>query len=200
MITTIETTFTGWLTDAKNRLASVGIGGFAFNTIWNLFLCFFGYRFYRFAITACGFLLGGVGSYALLGAYTQIEDPVKLIVAIVIGAAVAVIAYVLYKVGVFLLVGVSVFFTLFAVLGETSINDTTLVIVALIFGLACAILSVKFMKPLIIVSTGLAGGQGTVQAVCGILGVTSSTALMILGIAVGALGIWFQFKNDKRMK
>ncbi len=200
MIATIENTIRNWLLQIQERLASIGIGGFALTTLWNLFICFFGYRFYRVCITIFGFLFGTAVSYGLLSSYTQVQDPLKLIIAVAIGAVIAALAYVLYKLGVFVMVLVCLFFASVMLLSETGMDSTTMLILSLAIGVVFAILSVKYMKPILILSTGLAGGQGTVKVICDMIGMNNSIALTILGIAVGVLGIWFQFKNDKGMK
>jgi len=196
---TIGSSINQWFSEVGSRLAGMGTAGIILGAVWNLFVCFFGYRFYRVVITICGFLVGAVASYFLLGSYTSIDKNVLLILSLVIGVVVALLAYVLYRIGIFLLVAAAMFFTLSGLLGSTLKDQSMVLIICVAAALILAILSVKFMKPIMILSSGLAGGLGTVKIVGSVLGLSNPTALTAVGIVLAAVGIWFQFKNDAKL-
>ncbi|NCB34320.1 MAG: TMEM198/TM7SF3 family protein, partial [Erysipelotrichia bacterium] len=178
MIAAIENIIRQWIDTIQQKLPLVGIGGFAFSILWNLFICFFGYRFYRACMTILGFLFGTALSYGLLSAYTQLQDPIRLILSLAGGAVIAAAAYLLYRISVFILVLLCLFFVSMTLLGQTGINSTTVMIISLAVGIVFAILSVKYMKPILIVATALAGGQGTVKTLCDIIGMNNSIAMI----------------------
>ena len=196
---TIKNGISSWISEVESRLAGMGTAGVILGAVWNLFVCFFGYRFYRVVITICGFLFGALVSYFLIGKYAAIDQTVLLILALAIGVVVALIAYVLYRAGIFLLVAAAMFFILSGLMSVTAANQNMVFLISGIIALVCAILSVKFMKQIMIFSSGLAGGFGTVKIIGTVLGLSSQMALTAVSLILAAAGIWFQLRNDAKL-
>jgi hypothetical protein len=122
------------------------------------FICFFGYRLLRVTLAVAGFLFGaGLGWFVTAG-ISGIAPLVVLVIVLAAGALGAVLAALVYKVGVFLLgAGVGAMLALFAFAGSGG-TATALVIgaVALVFGIVTVLLE----RAMVTVLTALAGAWG----------------------------------------
>ena len=118
--------------------------------------CFFGFKLTKIYLGICGFLAGGILGIVLAVA----KDEAKfLLLGIVLAIVFAVLAYKLYKLGVFVMTFVNGFIVGFLV-GAAIFKDTKKgVVVGIILGLITGIVSIIFVKPTIIISTSISFGD-----------------------------------------
>jgi len=132
-----------------------------------LFLCFLGYRFFRPMLFLAGFALFGLIAY--IGAINisplqpgnTLQMTIYLVVIVVIGLVGGILMAVFWKLGLFALGLIGGFFLAMFVLAlipsgvipSPIISAIVIVVVALI----CAILVFKFERPMVIISTAVAG-------------------------------------------
>ncbi|MFO7675186.1 MAG: DUF4203 domain-containing protein [bacterium] len=122
------------------------------------FVCFFGYRLLRVTLGVAGFTVGaGLGWFVGSG-ITGIAPVVTLLIALAGGALGAVLAVVIFKVGVFLLgAGIGAMLALFVFAGSGGTGSALAVgAVALVFG----VVTVFLERAMVTVLTALAGAWG----------------------------------------
>ena len=155
--------------------------------------CFFGYRIFRVITALVGFIVGAaIGG--VLGFFTA-QQLGALIGGLVVGILGGLLAFKLYKLGVFVIC----FFAgaaLGLVLGAAAGDQSMAFAFAGIAGLALGVLGVILTGPLIIISTAIGGGMS-----CGMsLGtIMSNMGLgLLLGVVLSIVGILLQFYMEKK--
>lgn len=60
-------------------------------------------------------------------------------------------------------------------------------------------IAVKFVRPAVIVSSGIHGGISLAGAILSAIGLKDQTMALVTGIALAIVGILFQFANTRKM-
>lgn len=155
--------------------------------------CFLGYRLMKLWIAVIGFLVGALLGYTLAGLFTD-TFWILLVSALAGGGILALIAFRLYLAGVFLYALITAYGFMAGLLGHEKWWTLMLcVIVALVVG----ILAVKFVRPVIIVTTAISGGFTAVNEVMGWLSVGDIRIVYGLALILAAVGILVQFRGKK---
>ena len=169
--------------------------------IFAIITCFLGLKMYRVWLAVGGLLLGAV--IGLVGASIyHVTSWAALGAALVCGAIAALIAYKLYKAGVFLFcwgAGTSLAAMLLAsVIANELVSGGISLAVGLVFG----IIGVIYSEPIIIIVTGLQGGFGIALAGGGLLALSEKQGLLILlaGVVLSIVGIMVQFAIEGRRR
>lgn len=158
-------------------------------------VCFFGLKLIKLLGALVGFLLGA-SLGAVGGLMAGLTGPVLAGVILGAGIVLGVLSWFLYRVGIFLLV-FSEILGLGIVLGGT--ETPVAAIAAAVIGLILAILAVRFIEPVVIVVTGLAGGFSAGMNVVDLTGVAlPGWAGLLAGIVIAILGIMVQFMMQSR--
>jgi hypothetical protein len=158
--------------------------------------CFFGYKLLKLWIGLTGFLIGAIAGYGITWYFT--ENVAYSLIATLIGAIlVAFLSYKIYLLGVFLLAGVGVYFLCTSYLPLTG---ALLPIASAAIGLIVAILAVHYMRPAIIVITGLQNGLLAVGALFHLVPTLDQALILPLGVGLGMIGAAFQFLTTKAKK
>lgn len=171
--------------------AMVALGAFL---IFGILNCVLGYRLLRFWMMLGGFFVGA--AFGFFGAYTMEVTERIWYLAAMVGAGVlfAVIAFLIYKAGVFML-GAGIGWTLSIYI----IHPTTSAAFfgCILIGVALGSLAVKFCREVLIVATSLIGGvmSGLSLARLGGLAEIPYGVGMSLGFAL--LGVLIQFAINK---
>ena len=174
-------------------------------------ICFFGYRLLRFTLGLAGFAVGLALGLAVAGLVHGASQVFTIVIGIVCGILGAVIATLLYKVGVFLLgAGAGV---LVASIILTGIGWHYPMLVRVIAAVAGGILTLMVERPLVSILSAFAGAWGIVLGAFQLLGWYHVTAvaksppanygLMIVSwLVVGIIGAGGQLrkKEDGRTK
>lgn len=160
-----------------------------------ILVCFFGLKLIKLLGALIGFMLGA-GLGAVGGLVAGLTGPVLAGVILGAGIVLGVLSWFLYRVGIFLLV----FFETLGmgiVIGGT--GSPVVVIAAVVVGLILAILAVKYIEPVVIIVTGLAGGFSAGMNVVDLTGIVlPGWAGLLAGIVIAVLGIMVQFMMHSR--
>jgi len=162
--------------------------------VFGLLNCVLGYRLLRFWVMLFGFAAGALAGFLIV---RRLEVPQKIIylgAMVGLGIILAVIAFLIYKAGIFLLA---------AGLGMTAgiyfFRPTTsaMFFLCILMGVALGILSVRYSRGVIIIATSLMGG-----AIAGLsLGKIGSLPEIPYGIGMSAgfalLGMLVQFTINR---
>lgn len=172
-------------------------------------VCFFGYRLLRFTLALSGFAAGLVLGLTVARLFPGASQVLTLVVGIVCGILGAVVATVLYKVGVFLLG--AVVGLLFASIILTATGWQQPMLVRVIAAVAGGILTLIVERPLVSILSAFAGAWGIVFGAFQLFGwyhVTAVTksppanyGLMIVGwLVLGFIGTGVQLRSGVRHK
>ena len=167
---------------------------FAVILVFGVLNCILGYRLLRFWMMLGGFLVGGGLALVVVHTMGIQEKSTMLIAALGSGVAFAVIAFLIYKAGVFILAAgigwaVSIYF-----LHPTS---SAVFFACILIGVALGSMAVKYCREVLIVATSLIGGimAGVSLAQLGNLADIPYGLGMSVGFAV--LGMLIQFAINK---
>lgn len=156
--------------------------------------CIFGYRLLRFWVMLAGFMLGA--GVALIFMYsTGMYDKMQYLMGMLIsGIVLGLLAFLIYKVGIFVLgAAIGLFLSIYILHPTTS----AVFFVCMLAGVGLGSVGVKFCREVIIVATSLMGGlfAGVSLAKISVLEQIPYGVLMSLGFAV--LGMVIQFAINK---
>lgn len=154
--------------------------------------CFFGYKLNKTLIAIFGLIIGFKLGITYLPSMLSDQTLIYIISAI-IAVAVGIISYKLYLVGVFLLCALAAF-----ILCENlNLQENIQLIISIIAGLIAGILGVKFTRPLMIISTALAGSAAFIENILLLFNIKNDIISIILFIFVAILGMCYQFKQKE---
>ena len=162
--------------------------------VFGLLNCVLGYRLLRFWVMLFGFAAGALAGFLIVRRLEVSQKIIYLGAMVGLGIILAVIAFLIYKVGIFLLA---------AGLGLTAgiyfLRPTTsaMFFLCILMGVVLGVLSVRFSRGVIIIATSLMGG-----AIAGLsLGKIGSLPEIPYGIGMSAgfalLGILVQFTINR---
>ncbi|MDO4336668.1 MAG: DUF4203 domain-containing protein [Eubacteriales bacterium] len=173
-------------------LAAMGIFGILL--VFGILNCVLGYRLLRFWMMLFGFVLGaGIG---LAGAYTMGVDShyIYLAVMLILGVLLAVVAFLSYKAGIFIIgMGIGLVLSIYLLHPTTS----SVFFVCILIGVGLGTLAMRYAREVIIVGTSLLGGvlAGISLARIGSLEEIPYGVGMSIGFAL--LGMLIQFATNK---
>ena len=157
----------------------------------SIITCFFGYKLNKTLIAILGLIIGfNLGVTYLPNLIT--DQQVTYIISAIIALITGMISYKLYLVGVFLLCSLSAFI----LSGNLNLSENIQIIVSIVFGLIAGVLGVKFTKPIMIISTSLAGASTLIESSLTLFNFQNNTLEIILFIIITILGIMYQFKQN----
>ena len=135
-----------------------GVAAAALAIVLGTLICFFGYRLLRVTLAVAGFLLGAGLGWFFASAIVGIVPVVVIIITLVTGILGAVLAAVVFKLGVFLLgAGAGALLAGFFLAGLTGTTGTVVVIaVAVLAG----VVTVLLQRVMVSILTALAGAWG----------------------------------------
>lgn len=177
----------------KDFFANVGTIGLAISLLMSLASCFLGYKLMKIWIAVAGFVLGFVLGDAVC-AFLKVESfGVFFLIGAVVGIALAILSFKLYKAGVFLLGAVLGGGITLLVLGTA----TWWYILAIIFaGIAIGALAVVAAKPVVILSSSISGGLSALQSAGALFALSALTGNASAIILWG--GVAVQFMTNKK--
>ncbi len=174
-----------------------------FTAAFYLLQCFWGYKFIKAYIAISGFVVGFMAGFFISFDYYTADAYVPTVIGIVAGAVLAVIAFKLYLLGVFILCGAlaasAVSRLPFGSEGSDNIVKIALCVIAFII---VGILAVKFAKMCIILVTAIGGAINAINIISTPVQVLDeNTLIRIAAIAIlSAAGIIVQriiTKNER---
>ena len=183
-------------TRTTSVLDSVSMIGFAALLVLGVINCLLGYRLLRFWMMLFGFIIGsGIG---LGAAYTMGIQEKYMYAVIMIGIWIllAVIAFISYKVGIFVIgagIGLG--------LGIYVFHPTTSLVFffCILLGVGLGVLAMKWAKAVLIVGTSLLGGIMAGFSLAKLGGLSDIPYGLGLSVLCTALGILVQFATNRRI-
>lgn len=161
--------------------------------VFALLNCFFGYALRKLWSVIPGFFLGAAAGYAA-GTYTNQTTTITLALAVGTGLLTAIIAFVLYRIGLFLLICGLVGFCLWHLVNPNDITGYGLVaLVAFVIGLIC----VPFERISVILVTSICGALTTIRMAYFFKDLDLNMMFWIVSAILAAAGMLFQFKPWK---
>ncbi len=165
--------------------------------------CFFGYRYLRAWMALMGFLLGYVLGEAVGVSFVGAESYYRFLAGAVGGLLVALLAYKLYLIGVFLYCGSIASIAMMQVqFGEDTLMQVIRTVLCVAVFIAAGYLAVKLEKPVVILVTVVSGATAAMSALGKISEsvakdpkVFSAVYLALIGI-----GIVVQLINTRNME
>ena len=154
--------------------------------------CFFGYRLNKTLIAIFGLIIGFELGITYLPNFLS-DQTIIYIISTVLAIVVGIISYNLYLVGVFLLCALAVYI----LCGNLGLDENIKTIIGVIAGIIAGILGVKFTRPLIIISTSLAGATTIIENVFSLLNIQNNIFELLLFLIIAILGITYQFKQKE---
>lgn len=159
-----------------------------------LLIGFLGWKIVRVWAAAAGFVLGFILG-VLISAFAGLSGTGVLAAGVITAVVLAVLAAVLYRVGVFLIVFLSVCSLAIQILNP---QNGILLAVCLVIALVAAILSVRFVSVLTIFVTGIYGAVVAGTAVYELLPVRGELIRVLICIILAAGGIAVQLLLESR--
>lgn len=163
--------------------------------------CFFGFKLLKVWCTLTGFLIGSIVAFAITEHFSK-KPEVSTIVAVVAGAVLGFLAYKLYLAGVFVLcAGLSYLaYTLLVPAQTNEVLHWVLPVVGFVLAVVVGVLAIKFVHPVVVLSTGIGGGLSAAAGLLGIFGFQQGTAATVAGVLLAVLGIFVQLRTTGKPK
>ena len=164
--------------------------------------CFLGYKLLRVWFALIGFVIGMVAGYMLSYKYVS-NMVIPIIVGFLAGIIVGYIAYRVYLVGVFLMALVGTFGFIGQLLAHYNEPGWLWLSLTAVLAVVVAIVALKFVKPVIIISSALNGGVLMMSGIFKLLAIDAKHMIVLAAMLLAILGIMVQFfttKNSKPVK
>lgn len=168
----------------------------AITVIMALVNCFFGYRLLKFWVSLFGFVTGAGAGYFIADYFIH-NSIITVIAAIICGVVLMGLAFKVYLAGVFILCGALAYFALNEIMSP---DIWWKFVICIVLGLLIGLIAVKFVRPAVIVSSGIHGGISSVGAILTAAGLKDHTMAVVAGLVLALAGILFQFANTRRLE
>lgn len=173
----------------------LSVGVFAAMIVIGLLIGFFGLKLVKVIAALLGFLIGAGAGAAICGV-AGIDGIASAAVILVCAILLAVLSFLVYRLGVFVMIFICSLGVLASVI---PLQSTVIGIIELAVAFALAILAAVFAEPMIIVITGIAGGFLAGPAILDLAGITEPSWLRyVAGVVVAFLGLMVQFMMQSR--
>ena len=168
----------------------LSVGVFAAVIAIGILIGFFGLKLVKVVAAFLGFLIGA-GAGAGICAIAGIEGIASVAIILVCAILLAVLSFLVYRLGVFVMIFICSMGVLAAVI---PVQSSVITIVELAVALVLAILAAIFAEPMIIVITGIAGGFLAGPAILDLAGITDPSWLKYAaGVVLAFVGLMIQF-------
>lgn len=158
--------------------------------------CFFGYKLLKFWISLLGFLAGWLVGYMIVENFVE-NLSIAIVAGTVAGLISGFIVYRIYLAGVFCVALLAVLSLASLIPAEGKTLKLVLLIAGIIVGIIAGSFAVKFVRPVIIVSTAVQGAFVTVIEFQKIMKADSSLLLIISQGVLVLAGILVQIYTTR---
>lgn len=135
--------------------------------VFGILNCLLGYRLLRFWVMLVGFGTGAGGGWLLAEKMGMESRTTTLLMMVGIGIVLGIVAFLIYKYGIFLVAAGIVFAACLYLIHPTT---SFLFFVCVLAGTAAGVMGVRYAKEMIILGTSLLGGVISGISLCGLLG------------------------------
>ena len=176
-------------------VSSISMIGFAVLLIFGIINCVLGYRLLRFWMMLCGFVIGAGIGFGIAFSSGVTEKYMYAAFMVGVGVVIAVIAFVSYKIGLFILgagIGIG--------LGIYVFHPTTSLVFffCLLLGVGLGVLAMKQARVVLIVGTSLLGGAMAGFSAAKLGGLADIPYGIGLSAGFALLGMVIQFATNRR--
>lgn len=180
---------------AAHEKSTVGI---VIAIVCGLLTLFFGYKLLKLWIGVAGFFIGlilGGGVAALL----KVPATGIIISALVVAVLLACAAFFFYKAGVFLFAGITGFSLVTNLILGFNSNQKAwwIAAIGIAVGLIVGILAIKFVRPVIIISTSFSAASSLAFTICPLMGLTNFWLMAVVCVIMAVLGFVFQTRSTE---
>lgn len=161
--------------------------------------CFLGYRLLKLWVTLVGFVIGAVIGYFATVEYVN-NIGIAILTGLLGGMLIGFLAFRVYLLGVFLISFVLVFSMFLRIQAD---SETLMLLVlggGLIVALAVGIAAVKFVRPAVIIITGISGGLGAASDFLMLMKDKEPVHVLGAGVILAVSGILVQFLTTRKEK
>lgn len=167
------------------------LGGLAAFGILNVIL---GYRLLRFWMMLGGFAIGAGLGYLIVDMLELSDRNTILGICLGTGVALGLIAFLIYKAGIFMLgAGIGLTVSVYVFHPTTSASF----FVCILAGIGLGVLGVKFARPVVIFATSVMGGLLAGFSISKLVNIAQVPYGLLIGLGLAALGILIQFATNK---
>ncbi len=163
-----------------------------------LLQCFMGYKLLKLWVTLAGAAIGVIIGIIVGNVFIK-NATATTVLALVLLLVGGFLAFKVYKAGVFLLCGLTVYVLVMGILMSAAGTDAVwwMEVISIIAGIVAGILGVKFMRVFIILSTAIPNGLSAGASLMTMLKITGQVQIVIVGVVLAALGTLVQFVTTK---
>lgn len=163
-----------------------------------LLQCFMGYKLLKLWVTLAGAAIGVIIGIIVGNVFIK-NATATTVLALVLLLVGGFLAFKVYKAGVFLLCGLTVYVLVMGILMSAAGTDAVwwMEVISIIAGIVAGILGVKFMRVFIILSTAIPNGVSAGASLMTMLKITGQVQIVIVGVVLAALGTLVQFVTTK---
>lgn len=157
--------------------------------------CFFGYKLLRVFIAVETFLIGIVVG-GVVGHSLGLVTGLCVIIALICAVIFACVSFKIYLAGVFLTTaGIGCVLTYAAAVSLLQLKVASL-IMGIVFGIVVGLIAVRFVRPVVIILTSIAGGLCGAALLLQSCNIHQEWASIVVGIVCAVFGMVFQFKRN----
>ncbi len=161
--------------------------------IIGLIACFFGFSLRKIVVVIAWILMGYTISKGILINYVDEKELLEGM-SIIIGLILGVVSHELELISIFVAAG---FLCGNFAYQNLTLNSPVNIIIAVIVGIIAGALSIKLVKPILIIATAIAGGGAISSGLATMFKGIPNYGILIIEIVFITLGILFQFKGNK---
>lgn len=175
-----------------------------------LLYVFFGYKLLRVYISILGLILGAFIGVVICAVLDLTSTTVVLVIIGVSALALAVAGFLLYKVGLFVLIVLSILPVVLTIVKEfATVQPVFMWVGSALIALILAVLAMFFVRPVVIIATAFSGGISIANLIVNnilpeIAEMNTKEGarifMLIIGLVIAVLGIYFQFMTTKPKK
>lgn len=176
------------------ELSDMATIGFGILFAFGLLNCILGYRLLRFWMLLFGFFTGAGVGFGVLYSSDVTDRTLYLTVMVISGIVLALVAFLIYRVGIFVL-GASIGMTLsIYILHPTT---SAMFFVCILIGIGLGAVGMKYAREVIIVATSLFGGTMAGLSLAKIGGMNQIPFGILLSLGFALLGMLIQFAINR---
>lgn len=178
----------------SEEIPAVVMGIFGVVMVFGTLNCVLGYRLLRFWVMLFGFAAGAFAGLFVVRSMGVEDKTIYLAAMVGLGVAVGIVAFLIYKLGIFIL-GAGIAWTLSIYI----LHPTTSFVffVCILLGVAVGTLAVRFAREVIIVGTSLLGGVMAGFSLSRLGGLAEIPYGIAMSVGFALLGLLVQFATNK---
>ena len=175
-------------------LSGIMIIVFGIVFVFGLTNCILGYRLLRFWMMIFGFCIGaGIGFFLVYRVGTE-EKAYYMAAMLGIGVVMAVLAFMIYRAGIFILgAGLGLFLSIYLIHPTSSFSF----FLCILIGVGIGVLALRYDREVIIVGTSFLGGVTAGLSLAKLLAMDQIPYGILFGAAFAILGMLIQFAINK---